>query len=275
MKLFRAIFCLLSAILLSTPVFAVKSDTSLSANLLAQTGVDELLSRYPDMIKTGIRANIRRTGASEDLMDLFERVVDGAYQADDLQSQVERRLEQQLSPAEMRHVLQWYRSPIGQKIVAAELNAMSSEEYAEAQKRMERLSEENKGGEREHLFSAYDRATLATDSMLDNTVTIQLAMAAAITSVVKGPELPSYHDLKRVIEERRFSIRGMVGQQVYLNYLYTYRDVPLADMKGYIAFARTDAGARFVEVLKTALFDVLQERSEVLGERLNQLAGAQ
>ncbi len=249
------------------------SGSQLSSQMLAQSGLDELLTHYPVMLKNGLRHNVRRVGMPEKVARIFDHAIDGTFDTEKMNTQVLQRIEAGMSEQQMREVMSWFRSPLGQKISQAELTTVSSSDYARLQQELDELADRYAGSDRAELFPAFDRATRATESMLDNALSVELAMAASLAAMIKGPDLPDFAELKALISERRTTLRGRVGQQVYVNYLYTYRDLSLQELQTYIAFANSDSGNKFLEVVTNAVFEVIEEHSELLGQRLNPVFG--
>ncbi|OZG75074.1 hypothetical protein BTA51_01355 [Hahella sp. CCB-MM4] len=245
----------------------------LSSKILAQSGLADLLTHYPVIVKNGLRHNVRRVGMPEKVARMFENAVDVTYDIGAVNAEVLQRIEAGMSDQQMREVLQWFRSPIGQKISQAELSVINDSEYASLQQELDELAKQYAGSDREQLFPAFDRATRATESMLDNAIAVELAMAASLTALVRNADLPDFSELKALVSERRMLLRGQVGQQVYMNYLYTYRDLSLQELQKYIDFARSENGNRFLEVVNNAVFDVLEEHSARLGHKLNPAFG--
>ncbi|MBK8971807.1 MAG: DUF2059 domain-containing protein [Hahellaceae bacterium] len=253
--------------LLLTPVALASSqpDENLSARLLSQTGVDALLQQYPDMVKSGIVQRVKHVGVPDIIANQSVQLVDQSLNPGAMILELQTLLARRFSPQEMQQIVDWYQSPVGRRVVEAELMSVSRSEYHHLQETLTTLQARYQGSDRERLFPAFDRATYATDTMVDSTSAVQIAMAAALSTTVKGEGLPSFESMRATIESRRTALRGVVGQQVYLNYLFTYQDLSLADMENYIAFARSELGARFFETLSKGVYEVLTRRSSEMG----------
>ncbi len=242
-----------------------QEDRQLSVQLLQHSGMDSLIAQYPDIVKSSLRQKVRHLGAPTAMATALEQRVDGAFNQDQILNRICSRIAEQLSTQEMQQVVHWFESPIGQKILAAELDEVTEDEYVHLQTQLDSLTNRYQGSDREQLFVSFDRATAATENMLNSTVAIELSMAATLYSVFKGEDVPDFAELRQLVENRRTVLRGRIGQQVYLNYLYTYRDLSLQDLQGYIAFAGSETGQRFVQVVNDSVYNVLAEQSEKLG----------
>jgi hypothetical protein len=260
--------------LLCSPVLlgAALSPEALSAHLLTQTGFDALLEQYPALVKAGVARRARFAGAPEQITRDSARLIDGVFIPAELNRELQQRLQQRFDTTELASLVSWYNSPVGQKIVAAEMQGVSQADYASLQDSLSALQARYQGTERERLFAAYDSATYATRMMVDNGAAIQVAMAAVLSGVIKGPGLPAFAVLRQSIEAQRTAMRGVAGQQVYLNYLYTYQDISVEEIRDYIDFARSDLGARFFETLNSGLYEVLNAKSEGIEQQSLQAA---
>lgn len=260
--------------LVCSPVLlgATPSTETLSAHLLTQTGFDALLEQYPALVKAGVARRARFVGAPEHVTSESASLIDSAFKPAELNHELQQRLQQRFDASELASLVSWYSGPVGQKIVAAEMQGVSRADYANLQVSLSALQTRYQGTERERLFAAYDRATYATRMMVDNGAAIQVAMAAVLSGVIKGPGLPTFAVLRQSIEAQRPAMRGVAGQQVYLNYLYTYQDISVEEIRDYIDFARSDLGARFFETLNSGLYEVLTAKSESIEQQSLQAA---
>lgn len=238
----------------------------LSAELLGQTGSDILFEQYPALLKSGIVRRVRLVGLPETVATASSARVDATMLPLEMKRQLQEMLQARLQVDEMQGLLDWYRGPLGRKVVAAELAGVSQDDYANLQETLDALQTRYRGSERERLFARFDQATHATRMMLDNGAAIQVAMAVILSGSLPGADLPSFSEVKRAVESRRQAMRGMAGQQIYLNYLYTYQDLSNEEIDDYIEFARTDSGARFFEVLSSGVYEVLNSHAERLDD---------
>jgi hypothetical protein len=130
------------------------------------------------------------------------------------------------------------------------------------------LQEKYRGSERERLFQLFDKATSATDASLETAIAVQLTLASAMSASSNNPQMPSYEQLKQSIEDNRFMMRGVIGQQVYANYLYTYQKLTDDELKAYVNFVSTPAGNRFSLVVNEAVKNALLKPSEIIGSKI-------
>ncbi len=63
-------------------------------------------------------------------------------------------------------------------------------------------------------------------------------------------------------------LRGMVAQQVYDGYLYTYQELSTAELKDYITFLESDAGSTFTRVVTNSIQSAITDPVESVGSQL-------
>ena len=102
---------------------------------------------------------------------------------------------------------------------------------------------------------------------MDTTVAVQLGLASAMAAF-NGSKGPTFEQLQQQIENQRGMLRGMVAQQVYDGYLYTYQDLSSSELKKYIEFLESDAGSAFTRVVTNSVQRSITDPVESIGNQL-------
>ena len=71
------------------------------------------------------------------------------------------------------------------------------------------------------------------------------------------------------IESQRGMLRGVVGQQVYDSYLYTYQNIGAQEMDLYLKFLESPAGAAFSKVVTNSIQQAITEPVESIGKQMS------
>jgi hypothetical protein len=108
---------------------------------------------------------------------------------------------------------------------------------------------------------------------VDTTIAVQLGLATAV-SAFQGSNGPGFDRLKQMIESRREQTRAVVAQQVYSAYLHTYQDLTVDELKTYIGFLETGAGAKFTRVVTTSIQNSITGPVETVGSQLARFLGS-
>ena len=101
------------------------------------------------------------------------------------------------------------------------------------------------------MFDRFDRASRATESAVDTSIAVQLGMATAMAAL--STDSVHYQQIRQRIEGQRSMLRGMMEQQVYDGYLYTYRNISNQELGLYLDFLESDAGSAFSRVVTNSI----------------------
>ncbi|ARU58772.1 multipass membrane protein [Oleiphilus messinensis] len=262
-------------LLLNAPlaVYAANIDRAAQIEqLYLQSGIQDAIAQFPSILKEGVASSAAEsehsTRYTQQVTEIIERTID----VDDLGSQVKQHLNSKLSSEHVDSILAWLMSPLGQKVVKLETTAATMAGFEEMSAQTVTLQKQYKGTPREKLFENFDRATRTTEAALETAMAVQLALVGAFADAGQGAGMPDYAMLTEMVEANRFMTRGLIGQQVFTNYLYTYRTLNDDELKRYIRFAESPAGLRYFSALNEALRSALIAPSKEIGRSILQEA---
>ena len=250
------------------------ADSEALANeVIQQSGLSVMISQFPVLLKEGIQQGGEQSGEegsgnNQKMIMQISQIIDQAFVVSESIEGISAELSTELTEQELLSVLEWLNSPLGKKITQMEIDIMSSEAYKDMQSQLLSLQEKYRGSERERLFERFDKATNATEASLETAIAVQLTLASAMSASSNNPQMPSYEELKQSIESNRFMMRGVIGQQVFANYLYTYQKLTDDELEAYINFVSTPAGNHYSLVVNEAVKNALLKPSEVIGSKI-------
>ncbi|MBS8240956.1 DUF2059 domain-containing protein [Marinobacter lipolyticus] len=251
------------ALLWGTAQAAPSADAVLDAS-----PIDDIVAQYPAMMSQGIRDGLKRSGRVPPFAaDTIGHMVSSSFNARDIQAQIVADLESNLSEAQLQSVMDWYDTPLAQKIAEAEIAASRPEAWAEIQAQAPALNKRFRGSERVEMFDRFDNASRATESAVDTSIAVQSGLATAL-SALKGADAASFEQIQAQIENQRGMLEGMVNQQVFDSYLFTYRDISASELDLYIRFLESDAGARFSGVVTNSIQRAITAPIESIGNQM-------
>lgn len=264
----RALSQVKPALLFLLLVCGSATASPLADSVLRASPIDEVIAQYPAMMSQGIREGLKQSGRVEPFVaNTISSIVSNAFSAAQIRAQVIEDLDQGLSDQQLESVLTWYETPLAEKISRAEVAASSPAAWKDVEAGAPALQDKYKGTERARLFDRFDRAARATESTVDTTVAVQLGLASAMAAF-NGSKGPTFEQLEQKIESQRGVLRGMVAQQVYDGYLYTYQDLSTSELKDYIEFLESDAGSAFTRVVTDSLQRSITGPVESVGDQL-------
>lgn len=235
--------------------------------------IDDIISQYPQMMNQGIRQGLSQgTQLQPFLVNSIGSVVSSAFSGAGIEQKLIQDIGEKLNDQQLEEVLEWYQTPLAERISRAEVNASSPSAWKEVQARAGELGKSYQGSEFAGLFDRYDDAARATESSVDTAIAVQLSMATAMNALRGSNAVPA-EQLREQIESQRTMLRGQVGQQVYTAYLYTYNEFEPDELREYIEFLESDAGAAFTRVSTESIQTSLMDPVDMISQKLSQLLG--
>ncbi len=246
--------------------------SALTDRVFEKSGLSTLVKEFPAMIKEGMKASLQQHG-EHSITDInrLESIIDSSVDTEKMSTDIRSHLAKGLNDQELTRVLQWFESPLGSKVVKLEAAASSADSFQKMSEQALSLQKKFRGTPREKLFNKFDRATRATEAGLETAMAVQRALVAEFT---RGTNIDGdYNQLLELVEANRFMTRGVVGQQVFTGYLYTYQTLGVEEINDYIRFAETPSGSRFFRVANTAIQKALLAPSRAIGKKLFDVIG--
>lgn len=235
--------------------------------VLAASPIDDIVAQYPAMMSQGIRDGLKRSGQVPPMIsDTVGHLVSSSFNAASIKQQIEKDLEKGLTDKQLEAVASWYNTPVAKKISAAEIAASSPEAWQDIQAQAPKLNKKYKGTKRAQMFDRFDRASRATESAVDTTVAVQLGLATTMAAF--SPDSVNYDQLRKRIESQRGALRGVVGQQVYDSYLYTYEKISDQELALYVDFLESKAGLAFSRVVTSSIQKAITDPIESVGSQV-------
>ncbi len=236
--------------------------------VLAVSPVDDIVARYPAMMSQGIREGLKQNGQLPPMMaNTIGNIVSSGFNSVDIEKQIVNDLQTSLTDSQLQAVHDWYETPVAKKISAAEIAASEPSAWQEIQASAAELNSQYKGTRRADMFDRFDRAARATESAVDTTIAVQLGLATAMAAF--SSDSANYEQLRQRIESQRSMLRGVVGQQVYDSYLYTYQNIGAQEMGLYLEFLESPAGSAFSKVVTNSIQQAITEPVESIGKQMS------
>jgi hypothetical protein len=238
--------------------------------VLAVSPIDDIVAQYPAMMSQGIRQGLKQSGQLPPVVaGTIGTLVSNSFSAADIEQQIVADLGEKLTPAQLQAVHDWYQTPVARKIAAAEIAASSPEAWQTIQARAPELNERFKGTRKAEMFDRFDRAARATESAVDTTIAVQLGLASALAAF--SNDSANHEQLRQRIESQRSMLSGVVGQQVYDSYLYTYENIGAQELELYLKFLESPAGAAFSRVVTNSIQQAITEPVVSIGQQMSRL----
>ena len=236
--------------------------------VLEVSPVDDIVARYPAMMSQGIREGLKQNGQLPPMMaNTIGNIVSSGFNSVDIEQQIIKDLQAKLTDSQLQAVHDWYETPVARKISSAEIAASEPSAWPKIQASAMELNSRYKGTRKAEMFDRFDRAARATESAVDTTIAVQLGLATAMAAF--SSDSANYEQLRQRIESQRSMLRGVVGQQVYDSYLYTYQNIGGQEMDLYLEFLESSAGSAFSKVVTNSIQQAITEPVESIGKQMS------
>lgn len=240
--------------------------------VLTASPVDDIVAQYPAMLSEGLRDGLAASGGVPPMViETVGFIVRNSVTAEAIEREIVDGLARGLSDQQLQAVHDWYQTPVAKKIAQAEIAASAPSAWRELQAQAPALNQKYRGTDRARQFTRFDRASRATESSVDLAIAVQLGLVSAVSAI--SSDSVHYDALRQDIEGQRSMIEGVVGQQVYDSYLYTYRDIGQAEFEQYLAFLESDAGRAFSRVVIDSIETAITGPIEQVGSQLARFLG--
>ncbi len=236
-----ATLILLLMLLLSPVAQTSGKKTVLLDELYEQAG----LYRQLAWVKASMTLSYADYDLPNDVLDAFNQVVTVRYSPDYFKFSMMSTLDQALTVDELLRLIEWYESPLGQKILKLEaiannpVNAPRIQTYIE-----ERLSKQLPRSSRseliEELMIALDVVEHGTELAATTSVGVQRLLREIMPML--GPNADSPQALKT---REKPHIRREMAERMKGILFYTYRTLSDQEISRYLDFARGSAMQNF------------------------------
>ena len=221
-------------------------------------------------IKSTFASSLDRFPGSlpEELAEAWEIASDGAFDPQRMISAMEENAGSKIDQEQLSTLHAFFDTPLGRKISALEIAATKQpspeEKQAEGQAILAILPERDP--ERLALYRRMVDGLGAIDIGESIAMNVVYALIAAVVGA-SGTTM-SDEDLRGTVLKSMGPVRETVGKSVYSGMAWTYRDVPIGELRRYAEFLETPAAARYYDVMMSAFGAVLTAEARTFGNRL-------
>ncbi len=238
---------LLTVSLLTTGLFA-KADKSLVDEYMNISGAKITIESMGEQITAGIQQSSMMYGerVDEDKMKFLQE----AFNGDEGVEIVEAYLVENFDNKNIKNIISYYKSPLGQKVTQAGIDAMNPDVQAQMLRFMADLSTNPPSPERVSTIKTFVAELGLVESVEDMFVEMLLFLNEEATQN------------KKLSAEQMEQFMGMMGQafeqQMFISSLYIYKDIENSELETVISFYKSDAGADELKIVREAMSQMLK-----------------
>ncbi|MGB1271871.1 MAG: DUF2059 domain-containing protein, partial [Endozoicomonas sp.] len=231
---------------LLAPLIALNAVAADKDLLLEELYDSADLERQLQWVHDSMTLQQQRYPLPEEVVDTVNRVVKVRYSSDYFRSSMKATLDEALSVGELLRLIDWYSSPLGQKILHLEAQANDPANFERMESYIqEKLSQQVPRTIRirllEELMEVLDAVELSTELAASASVGAQRLLREVMPLGDGQPMRPA-----QVLKAReKPTIRKGMSDRMRNIFLYTYRSLPDHEISSYLAFARENAMQNF------------------------------
>lgn len=237
--------------------------------LLHNSGLAVQLKSFPRQVEQDLAQAQGRL--PDELLGALRAAAKESFSPAAMHDDLVRGIAARLTVGEMRKALVWLDTDLGRRMTRVEelaseqLTAEMLQSYGEGMKRRP-LS-----AKRSELIAGLAAATKAVEGTANIIEGVALGIALGMDSMQPVQKRLGMATLSEQLRQQMppDRIREAIGAVTPVMYAYTYRDVSDADLEAYLAFNRSNSGARYNEAMMGALTEALAKAALRVGAAID------
>ena len=254
--------------------------SSVTTDLYDFSGLKSQIADFPttflDAFDASYEQFVEQSGigddAPESVHDAIKSAVHGAFDAEQFEQQMLETIEASLTLEQILATTEWYKQPLGEKIVAMEVYSSSLEGVYQRAEFLSTLDEEESVPEgRRAALQRLDETVGITRTAVSINNDMQLAMVVVMSAMMPEQLRPDMQEIKDTMKAAEPDITKQFQSMVADSLLFTYHDLSQQGLETYIRFAATDEAQQFNKAATKGLTRALVEVSMRMGAGIHEV----
>jgi hypothetical protein len=223
---------------------AVKVTPQLTQELMLKSGVKKQVEQLPALVLYGMDQAIQNSQQSlpPGIYENLKLAVLSSFRAGPILNKVQLNIENNLNKYDVEAILQWLKSPLGEKITKLEESAATPSAYEAMESMKEKLLQDTARVKRTRKL---DEAIKGSESLLSLAVNTQKAIATSIASELAPDDPGLFEQIVEGTMAGRKQLESVIKDNTLVSLLSTYRALKDDEIDKYIDFASSDLGRRY------------------------------
>ena len=217
--------------------------------LFELSGLTDQLTMMPEMIASTVAQGEQRVPA--DKVAKAEEIFRKAFASDRLKRQLHDEVDGAFTAAEVDRMLAWYSSPLAIKITASE-KAAAMVDGVELQMAVAGLEDNQRLFE---IAQEVEKLTGVTDMMMRFQEQAALSLYTSVAAIARPSAPLNYDQMQEAIRQQMGAAREQTYGYMIAVMVYSWKDIPLADLEKYADFLRTPEAVRFMRLSTKGILD--------------------
>jgi len=236
---------------LSFPALSTEKAPPASDQMLEQvltlSGLNKQLNNIPEDVRVMVELAFQQNNNNQ-ISDLeiqaIKGAIQGAYDAPTISGIVRGEIKSSLTEEDLRELLSWYKSDLGQKITMLEENAQSPEMI---KTQMNASIPKDITPQRQKLIIRFIKALDASKTYLQIRKNSELALFTAFSTVLNPTQPANIQAFEESWTSKENQMKGALYKQQVAMAQFTYSEIDDSMLEKYIQFLQSSSAKKFVQ----------------------------
>jgi hypothetical protein len=228
--------------------------------LLDATGLKHQSRLIALQTRDTLRGNLGNLDAEQ--RQRVDAITDREFHPDVFYGLLRSEFSRHVNGPRLNDVLAWYATPIGARVSAAEVRFYASDRRREVEEFVAGLVKNQPSPTRLALLQRLDAASGSTEGSLDLFVAINRSIISVVERHLPPQSRVGAGQLESQARQIRLHLQESLKQVNIVTMLFLYREVSDEDLRRYIAFLETDAGAWYGTAARQAIVSTIASTVE-------------
>jgi hypothetical protein len=198
----------------------------------------------------------------------YQQIVTESFGGDRLMRIMEESMGKAVSEKALRDVILWYRSPLGKKIGAADMDAGT--DPLEMQRYASVLQLDPPSSNRMRLVQQLDEQTETTARTVQMLLSVVMSMSKGFTAA--GFVIPPPPDFEKTFKAQ---VSESLRRAITLSMLFKYRSISDNELGGYLTFLKSPSAVAFNSSVWNGMSASLSDAAQLFGQNLAEVKRGQ
>jgi len=221
------------------------SDETNIEKLLESSGITKQVKSLPEAFQIGIEQTAARDkDFSSQLSLVLTNSANKTLKPQIVLGQIKQTLRESLTDEEIKNLLDWYQSDLGETITALEIESSSAKAYQEMILNAEAFLKDK---ERVAFAKSFDSLTKSTELIIDIQKFTMFAFYTALSKASNPEKNVNYKPVEKQFTQMESSFKQQIQQGVTLALVFTYQSLSKEQLVAYENFLKEKDTQKFIK----------------------------
>lgn len=238
--------------------FAFANDTE---KLYIQSGAKESIAMIPVMIKQGMeeQKKLAGKGVPAGVTAKLDALA-GKFDVNKMNKLMLKYLGKYISNTDTKNILKWIQTPLGKKIIRAEITSSSIDASKTLEAYMKTFNPATTlSQKRATLLKKFRRISKMDEKGIDMVLNISVAAAKSFMDHIPKEQRPSFAQVKAMMKQQMDGQLSAMKQMFYASMAFTYAKVSDSEFSSYIDFLMTKSGKAYLDGSLNSINDTFMD----------------